>query len=216
MINKIKLSLLLLITSFFAGCSGLQVMIEIPQPEDDFVVECSWSSKYFSMHGGKSEVKRNTFVASSGEVVDCGTSWQGDGPSVIVSHPLYMGAFGCENRRMCDTPYSRMDDGKLIIIPVLKEKHLDDLVKIYKGEELIGVTRDRMSGDFPSDYLNIYDSKKNIDVEYFKKTYEERLIQYWNKLLPIIKGDLEKRGLRGFTVEKAINNYWNKALKYEK
>ncbi|MCW8935598.1 MAG: hypothetical protein OQK98_12805 [Gammaproteobacteria bacterium] len=175
-------------------------MIETEQPEDDFVVECSWSSKYFSLHGGKSEVKKNVFVASSGESVDCGTSWRGDGPYVNVSHPLYMGASGCENRVMCDTPRSRMENDILIMIPLSKEKYLDELISKYEGDTLVNAARDYLAGNFPGQYLSHYNSVKKIKPEHFKQAYEKRLTEYWEKLLPIIQDDLSNQILRNYTV----------------
>jgi len=200
-----------------SGCfsNGPKVMIETPQAEDDFVVVCSWSSHSFGLHGGKSIVKESVYVASSGEIVDCGLSIFGDDSRAEIKHPLYSNASGCTKREMCGNSRSRMEGDLLIITPKSKQQELDELLKTHTGDDLVRAAK-RLGGNFPDDYLGYYSSQKKVSVAHFKAAYEARLKKLWEILVPILKDEMEARGAQNYTVERKVSTYWVRAKAYEK
>ena len=205
------------ILGLLSGCfsNGPKVMIETPQAEDDFVVVCSWSSHSFGLHGGKSIVKESVYVASSGEIVDCGLSIFGDDSRAEIKHPLYSNASGCTKREMCGNSRSRMEGDLLIITPKSKQQELDELLKTHTGDDLVRAAK-RLGGNFPDDYLGYYSSQKKVSVAHFKAAYEARLVKLWEILVPILKDYVKSRGINKFSVESEVNIYWERAKAYEK
>jgi hypothetical protein len=215
-IKKHAQLLLMLLTGWvLSGCSGLQVMIETEHPEDDFVVVCSWSSDFLKLHGGASRIKENVFVASSDEVVDCGTSWRGDGPVVVVRHPLYRGTIGGQHESGYKSKAGYQKGDVYVMTPKSKQQYLDELISKYEGKVLANAARDYLAGNFPSQYLSHYNSVKKIKPGHFKKMYEERLTKYWEKLLPIIQDEFTNEKLRNYTVKDFVDKYWKKVKAYE-
>jgi len=191
--RAVNMLLLGSILGLLSGCfsNGPKVMIETPQAEDDFVVVCSWSSHSFGLHGGKSQVKESVFVASSGEVVDCGMSILGDDSRVQIQHPLYRNHSGCTREETCRSSYSRMEGDLLIITPKSKQQKLNSILKTHTGDDLVRAVSG-LSG-FESDYYGFYASVKKPDKAEFRKKYEERLTKYWETLLPIIYDDWARK-----------------------
>ena len=200
-----------------SGCfsNGPKVMIETPQAEDDFVVVCSWSSHSFGLHGGKSRVKESVFVASSGEVVDCGMSIFGDDSRAQIYHPLYGDGGSIRNETNFVTASGRVIDDIRIITPKLKQTSLDELLKTHTGDDLVRAAK-RLGGNFPGDYLSYYSSQKKVSVAHFKAAYEARLVKLWEILVPILKDYVKSRGINKFSVESEVNIYWERAKAYEK
>jgi len=198
--------ILFLCLFFLSGCfsEGPTVMIETDQPEDDFVVTCNWTSHFFSLHGGTSGVKQNVFVVSSGEPIECGTSWFGVWGYIGVSHPLYVIGEKYEK-----TIYD--DDGEvkyvvLVYKSKLKEQYLDELIKNYKDDELKNWAS-RLGGFDDSYYLH-YASVKKVQDDYFNNKYRLRMTAFWKKLLPIIKDDWVRQSSNpdNITVEKIVDS----------
>jgi len=88
-----KLKHIILLFSFIAitGCAtvGPTVLIEAPQPANDFVVVCRWTKvPLLAVHGGGQITDEDVYVTSSGETIECGYGY-GDSASVLVMHPAY-------------------------------------------------------------------------------------------------------------------------------
>ena len=215
--KTVKVFLLASVIGVLSGCfsDGPKVMIETPQPEDDFVVVCSWSSHGFGLHGGKSRVKESVFVASSGEIVDCGMSIFGDDSLVQIQHLLYRNHSACAREETCSSKSARIEDGILIITPKSKQQELDEVIKNLSGRNLVEAAK-RLGGNFPDDYLGYYSSQRKVSVAHFKSAYEDRLKKHWEILTPIITGSFSNPVLNKYTSDDFVNRYWETAKKYEK
>lgn len=195
---------LVVITS---ACSGKKVMIETPQPEEDFVITCSWSSDFMNIiHGGRKRIKEKVFVASSGELIDCGTYWRGYGPLVSMSHPLYMLT---DEKTEALTINGKEIEDVLVIRPITKHTTLKHYKTKLSGRHLVEAAN-ILASPTTFGYVDSLKSGKKLTREHYKKKYEARLTDFWNELLPIVKEDWSKNMDSGkdITVKKMVERYW--------
>ena len=165
--------------------AGTKFVIETDQPEDFFVVSCTWSSDFLVLHGGRKKTKEKIFITSSGKEIDCGWSLFGKGPSIDVMHPLYVSVNACAYGPECNSKYSSYTNGRIIVKPVPIEQFLSAAKTKYKNEELYNYIRGFCAAHFGDYYFKKYNSVSRIDIYRFKKAYSDRLKQFWKRAATI-------------------------------
>jgi len=183
MFKTISLSGFLALAFTFNAYAGLRVVIETEKPVSDFVVVCQWYSDFINLHGGKKRVKHKLFVASSGEEVDCGWALYGDA-SVEIKHPLYLTHHGCTYSEICDSPYQKVVGDILHMYPISIDKHLDTIKQEQKGndKELRYHVLGFVAAHFNDNYFSSYRKVKTVDMDYFRATYNDDLVNFWFKV----------------------------------
>jgi len=180
---------LILILSIFLlpGCAsfGPTVMIQTEQPEQDFVVVCTWAKQpLLAVHGGHQEIKRNVYVTDSNEEVNCGLSLWGAAANSQTMHPLYWGG------------ELEIKEGVRIVKPQTKLHHLDELKQKFESgfwdqDSAPGFRYADSAGrvcGFPNMYFKYYsEAGYKIDVEHFKRLYHESMLECFKKTFPLQK-----------------------------
>lgn len=201
-----KLLLPLITFLLSSGCAsfGPTVLIETPEPAEDFVVLCEWyKDGLLNIHGGMKQSDWKAFVTESGKEVDCGMSiWGGEGSATIM-HPLYAGGRACEVG--CDSELVIKEDDIYIIRPHTLEEALDLLVKRHSGKDVLPYIRNY--GSVNRKYYKYYKINKPLDIKHMRELYDKRLINYWYKL----KNIRESFGGKFIQPEKHLEYYWKTA-----
>ena len=165
---------------------GPTIIIETPEPTEDFVVLCNKSKNYIISHGaGSYNVIYNVRVAKSGEKVDCGYLFTGEAYSTSVLHPIYTG----------DGSQNYVKDGiKRIVLNKTKLQILDEQKAKFEAGEWDNhlnpgaqYARNLTGCGFPNQYFDYYKEDKKVDKEHFKKLYHEPMLECFIRSFAITK-----------------------------
>jgi len=177
-IFTIYLSVMLLVTK------GQSIRIETIPVSEDYVIECSWYSSMFVLHGGRSRVATRFAVINSNETYNCGYSFlaaltQGH-PLVLYKHPTYTGS---------EDGSTEVVDGITVVRPITKIQKLDEQKAKFKagywdkrrnpGWEYLG----SIPGcGFPHQYFDHYKQVRGVDIAHFKAVYQKTILECLAKL----------------------------------
>jgi len=208
--------LLLLSVFLLPSCAsfGPTVMIQTEQPEQDFVVVCTWAKQpLLGVHGGHQEIKRNVYVTDSNEEVSCGVSLLGGKGIVQTMHPLYWGGTAEEV------------DGVRIIHNQTKLHHLDELKQKFEsgfwdqhkwpGDKFSERVRAVCLGTF-NHYFGYYLSEVDkIDFEKFKSRYYQPILECVRKEKMLRSDERIREGIRMKYIdpEEGLKGWWKKMEK---
>lgn len=167
------------------GCAsfGPTVLIETPQPADDFVVVCQWyKMPLLEFHGGSKLSGEDVYVTPSGETINCGLG-SGESTQVKVLHPIYANPEIVEHEgvsvyRYTKTKLDILDEQKAKFEVGFWDKHKSPGTKYARS--LVGC-------GFPYQYFDYYSGVKKVDKEYFKALYHEPMLACFKRTYPITK-----------------------------
>ncbi len=201
---------LILISGYLSR--GPTLIIETPQPAQDFVVLCSWSTGSSGfIHGGRSMIAKKPYVISSGEEFSCGFSLKAalalGVPMVQVMHPIYW-----------EADVSVENGVKVYRYTKTKLDMLDELKTRFEAGEWAdrlnpgaAYARSLVGCGFPHQYFDYYSEVKKVDKDHFKKIYNEPMLECMKRTFPI-----RKQYLRGFEnypdAEEYIEKMWNNKI----
>lgn len=178
--NLLKRFILLFSFLYVTGCAtvGPTLIIETPEPAEDFVVICKWGTT-FNQAGTFDE---DVHVIKSGEKLSCGFNLLGRA-SASMQHPIYT------------VGTMEVVDGVEIIKPITKLQRLDE-IKVqfesgfwdeskwpgsYYADSVKGLCW------FPPKYFNYYQKVKTVTLEHFKSLYYKDILQCYERVVPILK-----------------------------
>lgn len=183
--NILKHFILLLSSLYITGCAtvGPLVLIETPEPAEDFVVVCGWSKvPLLALHGGGQVTDEDVYVVSSGESVECGLGY-GDSAKVKVMHPVYVKPEIIKRDGASVYHYTKT---KLDVLDELKAKFEAGFWDKERHPGLVYANNLVRCG-FPHQYFKYYSKAKNVDVNYFKEKYHQLILQCQETTFPIRK-----------------------------
>jgi hypothetical protein len=217
--NILKRLTLLIIFLMVTGCAsfGPTLVIETPEPAEDFVVICEWHKRTWLSggHGGKQRISYKVNVVASDEEVDCGMNLTGGDGSVDIWHPVYMGAGITAKTKSEESDRLEMIDG---VMHIKMNKTKLDILDEQKAKFEAGYwdrymnpgaeyARSFTGCSFPHQYFDYYSEAKKVDVAHFKQLYHKPILECFNQTFPI-----RKQYLRGYenypTAEDYINGLW--------
>ncbi len=226
--NDLKRIILLVSLLYITGCAsvGPKIIIETPEPAEDFVVLCQWykNTIFSGGHGGKSKVGQDVYVTESGKEVNCGISLTGSDGLVLIKHPVYVLGDGKENYTKDGVKHIVMNKTKLDLLDKQKTKfeagHWNTLSAPGWDKDKTPAQRYvRSIGrcGFGHQYLDYYSQVNKVDKTYFKNKYNEFLLKC-NKFAfnEMLKNDLEF-SKKTLNVEQIMKLIWKpeKWSKYE-
>ena len=209
-LKRLILSVLFLVVT---GCAsvGPKIVIETPEPAEDFVVLCQWYQKtiFSGGHGGGSKVDQDVYVTESGKEVDCGTRLTGGDGLVLIYHPIYSGSGSEDNYTKDGVQHIVMNKTKLDLLDEQKAKF--EAGYWDKNRNPGARYAESLGGcGFSHQYFDYYSQVKKVDKEHFKNLYSDFFLKCKQRVLPIKNKYLQHtyQGKRP-SPEKSIENLWN-------
>ena len=196
--NSLKQFILLISLLTITGCAtvGPKIVIETPEPAEDFVVLCEWHAErlFSDGHGGRSLVGDKVFVTKSDAKVDCGINITGGAATANIYHPIYVGAvYVSEKTSESDMVYKK--DG---VIHVKMNKTKLDILDEQKAKFEAGYWDKQLNSGaayarsltgcgFPHQYFEYYSQVKKVNVEHFQSLYHEPLLKCMRRSFAVTK-----------------------------
>jgi len=193
--------------SFATGCAtiGPTVVIETPEPADDFIVVCKWSKMpLLAVHGGGRITDKDIYVTSSGETIHCGLGY-GDSASAQVMHPVF---------RIDRSNSYKKDNVEYIVMKSILSYPVEQKTKYDSGfwdkysNPDIEYARSFGGCGFGF-YLDYYNKIKRPDKEYFFKKYNDILLECNNLIYKEVSKYNTVIAERSFDVEKTMKRIWD-------
>jgi hypothetical protein len=186
--NILKRLTLLIIFLMVTGCAtvGPTIVIETPEPAEDFVVLCTKSKSHFIGHNASSySAVDHVIVTESGKEVDCGLMLGGKRGNALILHPTLTGD-GKSNYEKDGVEYIVFNKTKLDVLDEKKAKFEEGYWDRYKNPGFKYANNLTGCG-FPHQYFNYYSEVKNVDVEHFKKLYHKPMLECKKRTFSILK-----------------------------
>jgi len=236
--KTLKPFILVVLFLLVTGCAsfGPTIVIETPEPAEDFVVLCQWydDSLFFGAHGGKAQVGDKVFVTKSGEEVECGLNLRGGDGSVSIIHPVYVGASVSTKTKGNESDAIEVIDGVIHIkltktkLNLLDEQKAKFEAGYWDKLPVSGWDKDKTPAQryarsvggcgFGHQYLDYYSQVKKVDKQYFYKKYNTVFLRC-NKSAyeEVLKYD-PVVAARSYDVDKTMDAIWGSSewRKYEK
>ena len=212
--NTLKQLTLLFTFLVVTGCStvGPKIVIDTPEPAEDFVVLCQWykNTIFGGGHGGKSKVGQDIYVTESGKEVDCGISLTGGDGLVLIKHPIYVLGDGKANYTKDGVQHIVINKTKL---DILDEKKVKFEAKKLIDNSLASLEYARSVGaicGFPHEYFEYYTSIKKPEKTHFQRLYNDDLEECFRRVIPLLNkySPNSYPGVRP-TASEMMKQYWN-------
>jgi len=199
--NILKPIILLLSFLYITGCAtvGPTLIIETPEPAEDFVVICKWGTT-FNQAGTFDE---DVHVIKSGEKLSCGFNILGRA-SASMQHPIYTGW------------HSTIVDDVRIVKVKTKLQRLDEIKTQFESgfwDEFNNPGYQYASSvgncGLGFSYLDKYSTVKQVDKAHFKKLYNEPIEKCLTRVIKIYK-KYQPRSSKSFTDGKTrMKKFWD-------
>lgn len=205
--NKLKLIIPVIAILLNTGCAsfGPTVLIETPEPAEDFVVLCEWyKSSMINLHGsGRSLSYSKVFITESGKEVDCGMSIFGGVAGASILHPLYTNMQGED----VDGVSVIRPKSKLEIIDEQKAKFEAGFWDKYKNPGF-EYANNLVSCGFGHKYLDYYSEAKEVNIGHFKQLYHVPMLKCLSRTFDITKKYRPAASSRLPSAEVWMNKMW--------
>ena len=181
----IHTSIFSLLILFVSGCAtvGPTVLIETPEPANDFVVICSWyQTPLLALHGGGKLVSESVYLAQTNEKISCGPGI-GDSAIIKIMHPIYIEPEIIKQENISVYRYTK---SKLDILDEKKIKFDEGFWNKHKNPGF-EYAHDLPDCGFDHLYFDYYIKVKKVEVNYFKQKYHETMLQCLTQTFKITK-----------------------------